>query len=200
VQVKTVYIAGPMRGYPLYNFPAFDAAKSQLERDGYRVLSPASMDRAAGFDPATHEATPQFIESALMRDFSAIIQADEICLLTGWRQSQGTALELAFAKMIGRPAWELETGKQLQNQTICEEANVLTQQDRNADYGHPKDNFEHTAGLWRAMFGWDCQWYDVARAMVLAKLSRQRNKPKRDNLTDIAGYAQCEQMGWEKPS
>ena len=30
-----VYIAGPMRGRPFYNFPAFDKACSELNQQGF---------------------------------------------------------------------------------------------------------------------------------------------------------------------
>ena len=33
-----LYIAGPMRGIPLWNFPAFDAARDMLIKEGARVL------------------------------------------------------------------------------------------------------------------------------------------------------------------
>ena len=32
---------------------------------------------------------------------------------------------------------------------------------------------------------------DIACIMALVKVSRQINLPKRDNLTDLAGYAEC---------
>ena len=35
---------------------------------------------------------------------------------------------------------------------------------------------------------------DIGQAMVCVKQSRHRNKPKRDNLTDTAGYALTLQM------
>ncbi len=47
----TIYIAGPMSGYPQYNFPAFDKARDELEKNGWQVGSPADMDREHGFDP-----------------------------------------------------------------------------------------------------------------------------------------------------
>jgi hypothetical protein len=183
----------------LYNFPAFDEAAEKLRRAGYEVVSPADLDRQLGFDPSRDEATPDFVRQAIARDLSAVATVDEVCLLPGWETSAGVKVELELAKMLGLNIWEYETGQPLIDQpTICEEANGITQDARNDDYGHPRDNFEHTAALWRAMFGWPVEWYDVARAMVLVKLSRQRNKPKRDNLVDAAGYAQCEQMGWER--
>ena len=43
----TVYIAGPMRGYPRFNFDAFDAAAEMLQ-DTCDVISPAQLDRDIG--------------------------------------------------------------------------------------------------------------------------------------------------------
>src|SRR5690606_7315289 len=37
-----VYIAGPMRGLPLFNFPAFDAARDLAQREGFTPISPAA--------------------------------------------------------------------------------------------------------------------------------------------------------------
>jgi|GEM_PF-3298331 len=48
---RKVYVAGRMRGLPYYNFPAFDEARDRLAGLGLTPLSPADMDRAAGFDP-----------------------------------------------------------------------------------------------------------------------------------------------------
>ncbi len=47
----TIYIAGPMSGYPQYNFPAFDEARDELRENGWQVVSPADMDREHGLDP-----------------------------------------------------------------------------------------------------------------------------------------------------
>ena len=40
-----VYLAGPMRGKPNFNFPAFDYAAAKLREDGHEVFSPADKDR-----------------------------------------------------------------------------------------------------------------------------------------------------------
>ena len=42
------YIAGPMRGIHLFNFPAFDAAKKYLSMNGHSVISPADIDQMTG--------------------------------------------------------------------------------------------------------------------------------------------------------
>lgn len=52
---KSAYIAGKMRGVPYYNFPAFDKARDRLVGLGLKALSPADMDREAGFDPFMEE-------------------------------------------------------------------------------------------------------------------------------------------------
>lgn len=74
------------------------------------------------------------------------------------------------------------------------------------EYGHPAKNFQHTADLWNAQFQnilGDSEAHkftaeDIAYAMILVKLSRQENHPKRDNLVDVAGYAETAQRVIER--
>ena len=42
-----IYLAGPMRGYANFNFPAFDYAAAKLRNKGFEVFSPAERDRLA---------------------------------------------------------------------------------------------------------------------------------------------------------
>ena len=42
--MKHIYIAGPMRGYPEFNFPAFYAAEERLRARGHAVFNPARRD------------------------------------------------------------------------------------------------------------------------------------------------------------
>ncbi len=77
---------------------------------------------------------------------------------------------------------------------ILEEAQAAVYGPRQNDYGHPRDNFQQTADLWNAYFRGDEKPLvftpeDIGVAMILVKVSRQSNSPKRDNLVDIAGYA-----------
>ena len=62
---KKVYIAGPMRGRKLFNFPAFDAAKKEIGDMGCIALSPADLDREAGFNP---ESLPEDYVGRLTRE------------------------------------------------------------------------------------------------------------------------------------
>lgn len=81
--------------------------------------------------------------------------------------------------------------KAAQRANVLEEANEIVDGDRQEKYGHPLDNFEHTAALLNGYFGLEYQFTaeDVAYIQILLKLSRQRNFPLRDNLVDIAGYS-----------
>lgn len=72
--------------------------------------------------------------------------------------------------------------------TILEEAHKA-HLERSADYGHPLDDFSRTAKLWSAILGAEITAEQVGLCMCAVKLSRQVNKPKRDNLLDLAGYA-----------
>lgn len=78
--------------------------------------------------------------------------------------------------------------------SILTEAQGLVHGDRQQDYGHPIDDFTRTAKMWTALKGVTFTAEDVAMFMVCVKLSRQVNRPKRDNLVDAAGYCETLRM------
>ncbi len=99
--MKNIYIAGPMRGHPRYNFDAFLAAEERLKAKGWNVLSPARMDLNLGFNPDTDTPSEAFMADARWRDVKAILrEADAIYMLKGWEKSVGAQAELALAKWL----------------------------------------------------------------------------------------------------
>ena len=95
-----IYVAGPMSGYSLYNFPAFDAAALKLRREGHEVVSPAELDRIAHVHEFTENLPPNFMREAMRRDLDAICDCDAIYLLKGWEKSSGVTVELALANLL----------------------------------------------------------------------------------------------------
>lgn len=197
---KTIYIAGPMRGIPYFNFHAFDAARDKLEAEGWQVISPADIDRENGFDAMQcplktdwNDLTdlPITREACFDRDIEAIRnKCDAIYMLKGWQGSTGAQAEYWCAKWLG-----LEV--HYEPESICEEAYRIQGGDRQQDYGDPTANFADIANHWDAYVysahGIDGFFTprDVAHMMILMKVARNCHKPKRDNWIDIAGYAQC---------
>lgn len=107
-----IYLAGPMRGYPQFNFPAFHAAAARLRQDGHEVFSPAENDEALlGKDFATGNATGDeakaaqkgfSLRTALAADTNYICRtATAIALLPGWERSKGATAEKALADALG---------------------------------------------------------------------------------------------------
>lgn len=80
------------------------------------------------------------------------------------------------------------------SETVLQEAQRLVHGDRQAAYGHPFDDFSRTAQLWAAILGIPVSPEQVGLCMIAVKISRQCNVPKRDNMTDAAGYAETVQM------
>ena len=84
--------------------------------------------------------------------------------------------------------------------SILQEAQAIVHGDRGADYGHPFYNHACTAVMvaaylsrkYRREIAIDTD--DICMINTLQKVSRQANRPKRDNLVDIAGYAENAQM------
>ena len=78
--------------------------------------------------------------------------------------------------------------------SILLEAQRLVHGYRNADYGHPLDDFSKTAALWSVILGVPVTPEQAILCMCAVKISRELNRPKRDNMTDLAGYAECLRM------
>lgn len=90
-----------------------------------------------------------------------------------------------------------DTLQEVKRVSVLTEAQGLVHGDRNQSYGHPLDDWQRTAGMVSAMLGHKLREPLTAEecAMILCcvKLSRQQNAPRRDNLVDLAGYAECVQ-------
>lgn len=97
------YVAGPMRGYELYNFPAFDECSAWLRNKGWEVISPAEIDRELGLDPT--QPLPEWftIQTAMQRDLHEITNPlmSAIVLLPGWTESEGTGKEVRTGADVG---------------------------------------------------------------------------------------------------
>lgn len=105
-----IYIAGPMRGHQLYNFPAFDLMAQRLTLLGYAPVNPADLDRASGApDPSTLPADHDWstlpfgmaIEDVVKRDTEAIFGCDGYVVLDGWEKSTGARAEKALLDWKG---------------------------------------------------------------------------------------------------
>lgn len=102
-----LYVAGPMRGYDQFNFPAFDRAAAVLRAAGHEAISPAEMDREAGLDETANTSEDFDVKDALRRDFEVILSADGIVMLPGWEDSTGANAERFVAETTGRAVYEL---------------------------------------------------------------------------------------------
>lgn len=88
----TLYICGPMSGYPDFNYPAFDAMASLLKSKDYDVINPADIGRDldSRSDSVSYE---QYLKASL----AALLKCDGIVLLWGWEDSKGAFLERSIA-------------------------------------------------------------------------------------------------------
>lgn len=103
-----LYLAGPMRGIPLFNFPAFEAAALSLRLRGHTVWSPAEHDiEQDGFDPAKDEAQP--LSYYMERDLPEVCKCDALAMLPGWEKSKGATLEVMVGRKLGKPILDADT-------------------------------------------------------------------------------------------
>lgn len=108
VEVSTFYVAGPMRGIKDFNFPAFDRARDRGIHLGYKIISPADMDRKAGIDETHTEITDSAgVREIISRDVYVIVNRlrveknDGIALLPDWRRSTGATAEAFLGRWCG---------------------------------------------------------------------------------------------------
>lgn len=97
-----IYIAGPMTGYPEFNFPAFFQAETRLKKYGWNVFNPARNDHAMGINvigtTGKREEIPTFdIRRAMSWDMQRICESAAIYMLQNWEDSPGARAEHALA-------------------------------------------------------------------------------------------------------
>jgi Domain of unknown function (DUF4406) len=110
---KTAYLSGPMRGFPLWNFPAFDRNAEFLRDNGWKIISPAEVDRELGFDENDPTAvfTEADFEVAIRRDYVALTEVDAIIFMNGWENSTGAKLESDFANVLKLDRYRVDADK-----------------------------------------------------------------------------------------
>jgi hypothetical protein len=103
---KSIYVAGPMSGYPEFNFPKFFAVQHEYEAKGWIVYNPANKSNEA--EVVKHSSFGEGDDKALMKsgwsfrdaytwDVTRVIEADAIYMLKGWEASPGARGEHAVA-------------------------------------------------------------------------------------------------------
>lgn len=113
-----IYLAGPMTGYPKFNYPAFEYAAAKLREQGHTVFSPAERDierdgvnwseLVPDGDSAKAAALGFDRRRALTDDFTWICEhADVVALLPGWSKGRGARAEHAVGHALGLNVWLL---------------------------------------------------------------------------------------------
>lgn len=75
--------------------------------------------------------------------------------------------------------------------SILQEAMDLVHGDRQTDYGDMAASFNRIAAFWSAYLGTEVGALDVAKMMILLKVSRAKHNNHRDSYVDIVGYVEC---------
>lgn len=211
-----LYIAGPMRGKENGNKPAFYRAAAKLRAMGHTAVNPWELDVEEGKPIGVYMATdlPALLGCdgvALLKDWEesqgarieALVAAEcglkvmsEFCWRSGhpWEVC-GKTTEHVLRSFMGLSVPEVSGDSYAKGgpESVVMEAERLTNGPRQADYGHPEDDFSKVVGMINAAFAdklaIPLDAADWPLIMVMAKIARERNRPKRDNLVDIAGYA-----------
>jgi hypothetical protein len=117
--MKQVYLGGPMRGQPLYNYQAFEDAAHALRAMGYLVYSPVDFDIDLGYVDVEFTTEPNgrriftkvelndtFDMHKVMRyDIRIITQMDAVVFLPNWQGSSGSKMEDTVREFCGIPRW-----------------------------------------------------------------------------------------------
>jgi hypothetical protein len=103
-----IYIAGPMSGYPDFNFPAFMEAAKRLRENGWVVFNPVEKDVSTHGEEIFKgegnidecEKKGFSLREAFAWDTARICESDAIYMLKGWEKSSGAFAEWALAKTL----------------------------------------------------------------------------------------------------
>jgi hypothetical protein len=89
--IRTLYIAGPMSGYPDCNYPAFQAAARTLEAVGFKTV-----------DPSTFGTGRHYVDF-IREDLAMLLECDAIATLDHWWESVGARNEVQVAGILKMP-------------------------------------------------------------------------------------------------
>jgi hypothetical protein len=109
--MNTIYISGPMRGYPNRNADAFSQVEELLYDQFDVVVNPHDLGTPdSQFDPTPIvNGTPEAHAAYLRRDLMILAtECNAICLLPGWEESAGARVEAAAAKVMGFRFYEAQ--------------------------------------------------------------------------------------------
>jgi len=200
---ETVYISSCMTGKPEANFPRFYEVEEIMERAGYDVINPARMDDEDGVKERLEDEDDDFnYKDLLKRDLDAVLsRVDKVVVFDDWTNSRGATNEAYVAEVAGVPVQKAVFGEDGELDRLKDvdlpipfEAKEIVLGARRYDYGHPYENFQRIAAMWNSLMapklidGTKIDVRDVALMMVMLKMAREQNAPKRDNLIDIIGY------------
>lgn len=107
---RKCYLAGPMRGIPEWNHPAFKMATRRLRAAGWEVFSPHEKDLEIGNTPPADGITDKPLKAfPIGDDLKAVAEADAVFVLDGWENSEGAELEVDVAHRLGVPVYRYAT-------------------------------------------------------------------------------------------
>jgi len=95
-----IYIAGPMRGLPDFNYPTFNQYAQAHRNVGWDVANPVEIGADYG-TPEQINADPALLAAVVEAELHALETCDAIYLLDGWQNSEGARMELATAIAYG---------------------------------------------------------------------------------------------------
>ncbi len=199
----TTYIAGPMRGFPNYNYDTFNAVAKVARAQNWEVHNPAeNFSGEQGLEWGVY----------MRHDVGLLLKCNAIILLPGWEKSEGARLEVACAKAFGLIFHEAFL-EDLQNNWLIRKldeppavsngieaiARKLVYGDRNESYGPPAHDFECTGRKWAATLSahlgkhFDDIPPEIVSVMMMdLKTSRLGSNPTHyDSRVDVIGYALC---------
>lgn len=194
---EVAYISSCMTGKAGHNRDRFAEVAETVRSLGYDVLNPAEIDIEDGLK--NPDGSSRSWSSFMQRDLDLILnEADLVVTFDDYGNSRGATDEMYVAAVVGKPVKRLveppagDAYVEDADLPIPFEAKRLVLGERRGDYGHPLDNFRQTVEMLNAFLAPKLRVrltpVDFAYIMVLAKLSRQSNAPKRDNLVDAIGY------------
>lgn len=184
-----IYVSGKMRGLPDHGFALFNDASARLRAEGFEV-----------FNPAENPEQPSW-EEYMKYDLANLVKCDFVYVLDNWRDSRGARIEVRLARELKIPVISYTTRQPVEFETVLEEADRLVNGARQEAYGHPHDDYTCATGMFnpylRKKYGQNLERFNGLDAadgvvfMLCVKISREANMHKRDNMVDLAGYAQC---------